>query len=150
MDNNNALRTNERGVVWERAATVKHVKIEPRLLTRNDAANYLQSSTDTLDRLCCERKVAFYRIGRSVRFGLWDLIRLVSGKFVVAEEHLGNVDRVLTKMQLADFLSISTRTIENLIRDHRLWHRKRGGMVRFHLGDVLVQLDKEFRVPTVE
>lgn len=150
MDNNNALRTNENGAVWERADTAPQVNVEPCLLTRNDAANYLQSSTDTLDRLCRERKVAFYRIGRSVRFGPWDLIRLVSGKFVVAEEHLGKVDRVLTKVQLADLLSVSTRTIENLIRDHRLWHRKTGGMVRFHLSDVLVQLNKEFRVPTVE
>lgn len=150
MDNNNALRTNKLDGAQERPPAVQHVRIEPRLITRDDAANYLQSSTDTLDRLCRERKLAFYRIGRSVRFGSWDLIRLVSGKFVAAEEHLGNVDCVLTKVQLADFLSVSTRTVENLIRDHRLWHRKKGGMVRFHLGDVLVQLDKEFRVPTAE
>jgi len=150
MDNNNALRSNELDAAQERPPAVQHGRIERRLITRDDAAHYLQSSTDTLDRLCRERKVAFYRIGRSVRFGPWDLIRFVSGKFVVAEELLGNVDRVLTKAQLADFLSVSARMIENLIRDHRLWHRKIGGMVRFHLGDVLVQLDKEFRVPTVE
>jgi len=60
------------------------------------------------------------------------------------------MDRVLTKAQFADFLSVSTRTIENLTRDRRLWHRKTGGMMRFHLGEALIQLDNEFRVAAVE
>jgi len=95
-------------------------------MTREDAANYLQMSTDTLDRLCRDRKVSFYRIGRSIRFGRWDLIILVAGKFATAEQILGHIDQVLTKVQLAEFLSVSTRTIDNLISDRRFWHRKNG------------------------
>ncbi|MGA2248476.1 MAG: helix-turn-helix domain-containing protein [Verrucomicrobiota bacterium] len=128
-----------------------HDRIGPCLLPRNLAAKYLHFSTDTLDRLCRERTVAYYRIGRSVRFAQWDLMPLVCDEFVTAELLLmGNIDRVLTKAQLAAFLSVSTRTVEHLMRDRRLWHRKTGRMVRFLLRDVLVQLDKNFRVPTVE
>jgi excisionase family DNA binding protein len=116
-------------------------------MTRESAANYLQLSTDTLDRLCRDRKVTFYRIGCSIRFGRWDLMRFVTGKIVTAEQILENLDRVLTKAQLADFLSVSTRTIENLMRNRRFWHRRTCGLVRFHLADVLVQLENEFRVP---
>jgi excisionase family DNA binding protein len=144
MVNNNALRTDQ-----ELFTEAQLHRVEPRLMTRNDVATYLQLSTDTLDRLCRERKLAFYRIGRSVRIGHWDLIRFVTGRLVIAGQRLENVDRVLTKVQLAGFLSVSTRTIENLIRDHGLWHRKTNGMVRFHLGDVLVQLDNEFRMADV-
>jgi excisionase family DNA binding protein len=141
MADNNAVRTDQ-----ELLAVAQRHGIEPRLMTRQGAANYLQMSTDTLDRLCRDRKLALYRIGRSIRFARWDLIQFVSGKPVTAEQSLEKVDHVLTKTQLADFLSVSTRTIENLMRDLRFWHRKTGGMVRFHLADVLLQLDKEFRV----
>src|SRR5208283_1369265 len=118
MDNDNALRTDQ-----ELFAAAKRHRIEPRLMTRKDAANYLQLSTDTLDRLCRDRKVAFYRIGRSIRFGQWDMMQFVTGKIVTAEQILENLDRVLTKAQLADFVFVSTRTIENLMRDLRFWHR---------------------------
>jgi len=74
-------------------------------------------------------------------------MRFVTGKIVTAEQILENLDRVLTKAQLADFLSVSTRTIENLMRNRRFWHRRTCGLVRFHLADVLVQLENEFRVP---
>jgi excisionase family DNA binding protein len=141
MANNNAFQTNR-----ELFAAGQLHSIEPRLMTREGAANYLQMSLDTLDRLCRDRKVAFYRIGRSIRFARWDLMQFLTGKPVTAEQSLENVDCVLTKPQLADFLSVSTRTIENLMRDRRFWHRKTGGVVRFHLPDVLVQLNNEFRV----
>jgi hypothetical protein len=70
----------------------------------------------------------------------------VMGKSTTAKDYPMNVDQVITKRQLADFLAVSTRTIENLVRDHRLWHRKTNGMVRFHFGDVLTQFQKEFLI----
>ena len=150
MDDNKALQTEGPGSAQDRPTASQPGRIEPRLITRDEAANYLQLSTDTLDRLRRERKVAFYRIGRSSRFGPWHLFQLASGKSMAAKELLENMDRVLTKAQFADFLSVSTRTIENLTRDRRLWHRKTGGMMRFHLGEALIQLDNEFRVAAVE
>lgn len=145
MANTNALQTDQ-----EKFAAAPHDRVGPCLMNRKDAANYLQLSTDTLDRLCRDRKVAFYRIGRSIRFGRWDLLQFVTGKFVNSENILGHKDLVLTKAQLADFLCVSIRTIDNLIRSRSFWHRKTGGAVRFHLSDVLVQLNRQFRTPAVE
>jgi excisionase family DNA binding protein len=145
MANTNALQTDQ-----EKFAAAPHHRVEPCLMIRKDAANYLQLSTDTLDRLCHDRKVAFYRIGRSIRFGRWDLLQFVTGTIVTAENILGHMDIVLTKAQLADFLSVSIRTIDNLIRNRSFWHRKTRGIVRFRLADVLMQLDNEFRVAAVE
>jgi len=46
---------------------------EPQLVDVNTAANYLGVSPRFIRRLCSERRVAFFRIGRHVRFETADL-----------------------------------------------------------------------------
>jgi excisionase family DNA binding protein len=120
----------------------------PRLMTREEAAGYLKVSRQTLDRLRCQRGLAFYRIGGSVRFGAWDLDEFLTGKHVLPEAVLGDTNRILTKADLARFLAVSERTVEHLTAKHHLWHRKIGRCVRFRMHDVVDQLTQSFRVPS--
>jgi excisionase family DNA binding protein len=119
---------------------------EQRLRTRKEAAHFLKVSLNTMDRLRYQRALPFYRIGGSVRFGPWDLIEFVSGKPVFPEQVIRDQQRTLTKTELADFLRVSIRTVEQLILTHGLWRRRVGRTVRFLLADVLHQLANDFRV----
>ena len=116
-----------------------------RLLTREEAAQFLKVSVNTVDRLRYQRALGYYRLGGSVRFAPWDLLEFMSGKPVFAEQNVTDVRRTLTKAELADFLHISSRTVEHLV-NRGLWRRRVGRSVRFFLGDVLLQLADEFRV----
>ncbi len=60
------------------------------------------------------------------------------------------LNRILTKRELADFLAVSTRTIETLVRKHGLWRRRIGRQVRFSLAEVLTQLMSTYRVSATE
>lgn len=42
-------------------------------LTSKEAALYLNISVKTLDNLCCNRKVAYYKYGKNREFALTDL-----------------------------------------------------------------------------
>ena len=94
----------------------------------------------------CQRALPFYGIGGSVRFGPWDLLEFISGKPVLPEHIILNTQHTLTKQELAGFLGVSTRTVEQLIGTHGLWRRQVGRTVRFLLADVLMQLAQRFRV----
>jgi excisionase family DNA binding protein len=117
-----------------------------RLLTRTEAAQFLKVSVNTVDRLRYQRALAYYRLGGSVRFSPWDLLEYMSGKPVFPEQTIQDVRRTLTKAELADFLRVSSRSVEHLVRNRGLWRRRVGRSVRFLLGDVLLQLADEFRV----
>ena len=120
---------------------------EARLRTRPEAAEFLRVSLNTIDRLRYQRNLAYYQIGGSVRFGDWDLMEFVTGKVVLPEHVIRDQDRILNKCDLARFLAVATRTVEHLLRNGCLWHRTTGRVVRFRLGDVLIQLMNDFRVP---
>lgn len=120
--------------------------MEARLRTRDEAAAFLKVSRQTVDRLRYGRRLAFYQIGGSVRFGLWDLQESLTGKPVFPESVFADANSVLTKADLGRFLGVSARTVEHLVATRGLWHRKLGRCARFLLGDVLVQLAQEFRV----
>ena len=147
MDTNHACKTTTTSVplVQDQASALHDLNVG-RLRTGPEAAAFFKIGTTTLDRLRYDRRLAYYRIGGSVRFGLWDLLELVSGKLVLPESIVPDVDRVLTKAELARFLGVSQRTVEHLMRDHGLWHRKVGRSVRFLLADILTQLANNFRV----
>lgn len=52
----------------------KHTAIEYKdKLTSKEAALYLNISIKTLDNLCCDRKVAYYKYGKNREFALIDL-----------------------------------------------------------------------------
>ncbi len=119
---------------------------EIRLRTRLEAADFLKISLNTIDRLRYQRKLAFYQIGGSIRFGDWDLMEFVTDNLIMPEQLFHDQNRILNKADLARFLNLSTRSVEHLVLDKRLWHRKTGRIVRFHLGDVLRQLANNFRV----
>ena len=123
-----------------------HTWLEARLKTRNEAAAFLKVSRQTVDRLRYNRRLAYYQIGGSVRFGPWDLHELIGVTPVSPESLVGDVCCVLDKRDLSRFLSVSERTIEHLTGNHGLWHRKVGRCVRFQLRDVLAQLKQVFRV----
>jgi excisionase family DNA binding protein len=121
---------------------------EVRLLTRTEAAQFFKVSVNTIDRLRYQRALSYYRLGGSVRFSPWDLLEFMSGKPVFPEQIIQDVRRTLTKAELAGFLGISSRSVEQLVRNRGLWRRCVGRSVRFLLGDVLLQLADEFRVAT--
>jgi excisionase family DNA binding protein len=127
-------------------ALFKDASCEERLLTRAEAAQFLKVSVNTIDRLRYQRALPYYRLGGSVRFGPWDLLEFMSGKPVFPEQVIQNVQRTFTKAELADFLRVSTRSVEHLVSNRGLWRRRVGRSVRFLLGDVLLQLADEFRV----
>lgn len=118
---------------------------EARLLTRVEAARFLKASVNAVDRLRYQRALPYYRLGGTVRFSPWDLLEFVSRNPVFPEQIIQDVRRTLTKPELADFLCISSRSVERLM-DRALWRRQVGRSVRFLLGDVLLQLKDEFRV----
>ena len=122
---------------------------EPRLLTTQETAHFLGLSRNTVDRLRHGRQLPYYRIGGSVRFSQWDLSEVVNGRHISPAQVVGELDRVLTKRELARFFVVSTRTIENLIRIHGLWRRRIGRQVRFSLADVLAQFMSTYRVPAI-
>ena len=127
-------------------ALFEDASCEARLLTRAEAAQFLKVSVNTIDRLRYQRALSYYRLGGSVRFSPWDLLEFVSGKPVFPEQIIEDVRRTLTKAELADFLRVSSRSVEHLVRNRGLWRRRVGRSVRFLLGDVLLQLADQFRV----
>ena len=127
-------------------ALLRDASREARLHTRAEAAQFLKVSVNTVDRLRYQRALSYYRLGGSVRFSPWDLLEFVSGKPVFPEQIIQDVRRTLTKAELADFLRVSSRSVEHLVRNRGLWRRCVGRSVRFLLGDVLLQLADEFRV----
>ncbi|MFM8469172.1 MAG: helix-turn-helix domain-containing protein [Limisphaerales bacterium] len=52
---------------------------------------------------------------------------------------------LLTKREIAAYLRVTTRTVENMTRDGRLVCIRIGRTVRFHLGDVLDHLRRQQR-----
>jgi hypothetical protein len=102
-------------------------------------------SVNTVDRLRYQRALGYYRLGGSVRFAPWDLLEFMSGKPVFPEQIIEDVQRTLTKAELADFLCVSSRSVEHLV-NRVLWRRRVGRSVRFFLADVLLQLAEQFRV----
>jgi excisionase family DNA binding protein len=147
MDNDHALSAEHAVVVYEdQRQCADQPIVEPRLRTRKEAAQFLKVSLNTLDRLRYQRALPFYRIGGSIRFGLWDLIEFVRGKPVFPEQFIPDAQRTLTKRELARFLCVSVRTVEVLNRNRGLWRRHIGRTVRFLLADVLHQLASDFRV----
>jgi hypothetical protein len=148
MDKNCALETRLAAPVTdgiESKCTTKEPG-EIRLRTRLEAAGFLKISLNTIDRLRYQRKLACYQIGGSIRFCDWDLMEFVTDKLVMPEQLIRDQNRILNKVELARFLNLSTRSVEHLVIEKRLWHRKTGRIVRFHLGDVLIQLATNFRV----
>ena len=120
---------------------------EPRLLTTQETARFLGLSRNTVDRLRYGRQLPYYQIGGSVRFGQWDLREIVSGRHTSPAQVVGELDRVLSKREVAKFFVVSTRTIEKLVRRHGLWRRRFGRKVRFSLAEILDQLASKYRVP---
>jgi excisionase family DNA binding protein len=132
------------------ASSLGDAPCEARLLTKLAAARFLKVSVNTVDRLRYQRTLPYYRLGGTVRFSPWDLLEFMSGNPVLPEQVLENADRTLTKAELAAFLGLSSRSVEHLVRHHGLWRRQVGRSVRFFLGDVLLQLQDEFRVAARE
>ena len=120
---------------------------QPRLLTTVETARYLGVSRNTVDRLRSRREISYYRIGGSIRYSQWDLRELVSGRRIDPLQVIGKLNQVLTKRELAEFLTVSTRTIELLVKRHGFWRRRIGSSVRFARQDVLEQLTSTYRVP---
>jgi excisionase family DNA binding protein len=52
--------------------------MEPRYLSVPEAATYLNTSVRFIRRLIAERRVAFHKLGRHVRFAVTDLDQYVS------------------------------------------------------------------------
>ena len=47
-------------------------------LTSKEAAKYLNISVKTLDNLCCDRKIPYFKVGKSREFLLDDLKHLIN------------------------------------------------------------------------
>lgn len=147
MDEKHVCNTGTSVTALEKhAPAIAHPLDTVHLLTRSEAAAFLRLSETTIDRLRYERKLSYYKIGGAVRFGQWDLEEFISGKPVFLETVIPNAHQVLKKVELATFLGLSIRTVEHLILNQGLWHRKTGRLVRFLLSDVLMQLVNNFRV----
>jgi excisionase family DNA binding protein len=120
-----------------------------RLINREEAAKILKISINTIDRLRYQRRISYYVIGDSVRFGMWDLMDFISNKPASAQHYIKDTNTILTKSELAIFLNVSTRTIEKLIKTGCLWHRKTGRILRFLLSDILTQLSNTWCVSAI-
>ena len=60
--------------------------IQPQLLDRNEASDFINVSTVTLDRLVKEKRVSCVRIGRRVLFRPTDLQDFISRHIVSAKK----------------------------------------------------------------